>query len=198
MKMGRMHRVPLTARALEILKEVRPFSNDDGYVFPSPLDRCNPLSNMSMATAMRRLEFGDKHATVHGFRQCLSAWARENTEFRIDTIEAALAHRDEDRVARAYNHAAEYWTERRELAAEWGKFCTALSPGRKSPTMLSPLQAKCAGGLRKSRKHPHNRPRKTQRQLVWMLATQMEWANRLNGRRCVTTRSWIDSPLVAH
>ena len=88
MKMGRAHRVPLTTRALAILKEMRPLSSDDGYVFPSPLDRRRPLSNTAMA--MRRLEFGE-HATVHGFRQCLSTWARERTKFRIDTIEVSKA-----------------------------------------------------------------------------------------------------------
>jgi hypothetical protein len=57
---------------------------------------------LRMAMAMRRLGFGDE-GTVHGFRQCLSTWAREHTRYRIDTIEAALAHRDEDKVARAYS-----------------------------------------------------------------------------------------------
>jgi integrase len=84
---------------------------------------------LRMAMAMRRLGFGDE-GTVHGFRQCLSTWAREHTRYRIDTIEAALAHRDEDKVARAYSHAAYYWQERRALAEEWAKFCT--TPPRKN------------------------------------------------------------------
>lgn len=131
MKSARSHRVPLTARALEILKEVRPLGEEGGYVFPSPLDRRQPLSNMAMAMGMRRLDFGYA-ATVHGFRQCLSTWARERTKYRIDTIEAALAHRDEDKVARAYSHAADYWDERRALAETWTKFCTT-PPAKEKP-----------------------------------------------------------------
>lgn len=132
MKMGRLHRVPLTARTLAILKEVRPLGDGKGLVFPSPLDGKRQLSNMSMLMALRRLGYGDR-TTVHGFRQNLSSWARENTRYRIDTIEAALAHRDEDKVARAYNHSAEYWQERRALAEEWAQFCTT-HPADKAST----------------------------------------------------------------
>lgn len=134
MKMGRPHRVPLSETALALLEAVWPLrasDRADAIVFPSPLDPRKPLSNMAMAMILRRLDVTD--ATVHGFRQCLSTWARENTRYRVDTIEAALAHRDENKVVRAYSHAAEYWEERRALAAEWAKFCTTPPSINKRP-----------------------------------------------------------------
>jgi len=141
MKMGRMHRVPLTKRALDLLRDVeslRASKNREALVFPSPMDPRKRLSNMAMAMAMRRLGYGDD-GTVHGFRQCLSTWAREHTRYRIDTIEAALAHRDEDKVARAYSHAADYWDERCALAADWSKFCTT-PPHKKRGDNVVPLE----------------------------------------------------------
>jgi len=133
MKAGRAHRVPLSSRTLAILKEARTLNSGDGYLFPSPMHRRRPLSNMAMAMALRRLGYGDT-GTVHGFRQCLSTWVRERTRYRVDTIEAALDHRDEDKVARAYNHAADYLEERRALAEEWEAFCMTPPNSHCHPT----------------------------------------------------------------
>ena len=122
MKSLKPHRVPLTDATMRILRAAEVL-RDGRYVFPTPMGHDKPLSNMSLLMCLRRLGYGDK-TTVHGFRGAFSSWARENTKLRVDTIEAALAHRDEDKVVRAYAHAADYWTERRQLAEQWAAFCT--------------------------------------------------------------------------
>jgi len=43
--------------------------------------------------------------TVHGFRSTLSSWANELGIAKPDAIEAALAHREENAVRRAYNRS---------------------------------------------------------------------------------------------
>ena len=55
MKAGKEHRVPLSARALAILEEMRPLRDaEDGFVFPgAKLGR--PLSNMAFLMLLRRM-----------------------------------------------------------------------------------------------------------------------------------------------
>jgi integrase len=53
MKAGREHRVPLTKRALQILAQVKPFSNGD-FIFPGG-NADKPLSNMAMSMLLRRM-----------------------------------------------------------------------------------------------------------------------------------------------
>jgi len=72
MKAGREHRVPLSARALDIVRgmqTLRPAGDADGYVFPGGKGG-RPLSNMAFLMLLRRMGLGD--VTAHGFscRSC--------------------------------------------------------------------------------------------------------------------------------
>ncbi len=76
MKAGREHRVPLAARAIEILRLCERGRTGD-VVFPGQrADR--PLSNMSMEMLLRRM--GERKATTHGFRSSFRDWAGERTD----------------------------------------------------------------------------------------------------------------------
>jgi integrase len=135
MKRPKPHYVALAPRALAILAEaraLRPDAKPDDLVFPSR-DPRKPLSEMAMLMMLRRIPTGEKRddgedetysdlSTVHGFRAGFSSWAREKTRFRVDAIEAALAHREQDRVAAAYSHMAEYRKDRAALATAWAEF----------------------------------------------------------------------------
>jgi integrase len=88
MKSGREHRVPLTARALEILDRVETIRAGD-YVFPGQR-RGRPLSAMAMEMMLRRMKV--ENATVHGFRSSFRDWAGECTSFPREVAEGALAH----------------------------------------------------------------------------------------------------------
>lgn len=61
-------------------------------------------------------------ATPHGMRASFSTWAYENTTYRSEIVEAALAHNESNAVKAAYNRAT-YWSHRVELANEWSRFC---------------------------------------------------------------------------
>jgi integrase len=63
-KAARQHRVPLSARAREILEALQP-GRPDAYILPGQKDK-KPLSSMAFEMFMRRVEFG--HFTVHGMR----------------------------------------------------------------------------------------------------------------------------------
>jgi integrase len=128
MKAREEHTVFLAPRAVEILEGQRGLSSR--YLFPSPVDRDKPLSNMGMLTLLRRLGVAD-HTTVHGLcRSSFSTWAYENAVARPDVIEAALAHREKDQIKRAYNRA-QFNAERRKLLFEWAAFVGGSDSGTK-------------------------------------------------------------------
>ena len=77
MKAGREHRVPLCARALEILSTL---PREGEFVFLGTRSG-NPLSNMAMLELVRGMR--GKGATVHGFRSSFRDWAAEQTSIRM-------------------------------------------------------------------------------------------------------------------
>jgi integrase len=90
MKADEPHVVPLCARALEILREMRKRDPDSKFKFPGQ-KRGRPLSNMAMASLLERM--GYTEITVHGFRSSFSDWAGETTNFQDTVIEMSLAHK---------------------------------------------------------------------------------------------------------
>jgi integrase len=117
MKAGREHRVPLTARVLNILETVKKVRTGE-HVFPGQR-RGKPLRGMALVTVLRRLGFRD--ATVHGFRSAFRDWAGNETSFAREIAEAALAHTVGDMTERAYRRG-DALEKRRELMTAWGSF----------------------------------------------------------------------------
>lgn len=122
MKAGRVHRVPLSSRAVEILQAIRPREvAPDAHVFKG--ERSAMLSNMAMAMLLRRM--GHDSITVHGFRSTFRDWAGEVTAFPRDVVEMALAHCIESKVERAYRRG-DAFEKRRELMTAWADFCLQI------------------------------------------------------------------------
>jgi integrase len=124
MKAGREHRVPLTSRALVILKTTEKMRVGD-FVFPGQ-KRGKPLSVMALAMALRRLKADD--VTVHGFRSAFRDWAGEATAFPRELAEAALAHVVGDATERAYRRG-DALEKRRKLMAAWASYVEAKPAG---------------------------------------------------------------------
>ena len=73
------HRVPLSRRAMEILRDLeRDRENDGDYVFAGQREG-SPLSNMSLLKMLRRMKRDE--ITAHGFRSTFSDWASEVSSF---------------------------------------------------------------------------------------------------------------------
>jgi integrase len=126
MKGNKEHRVPLSGRAVAILKELaqlREMSGEgDGataFLFPGR-SRRRPLSDTAMRTVLRRMGRGD--LTVHGFRSTFRDWAAERTSFANHVVEAALAHAIGDKVEAAYRRG-DLFEKRRRLMEAWATFC---------------------------------------------------------------------------
>lgn len=136
MKAGRIHRVPLSPRALEILEEAKKAQQSD-FVFPG-MKQKRPLSNMSTEMLLRRMKAGE--VTTHGFRSSFRDWAGELTGFPREVAEAALAHAIGDEVERAYRRA-DALEKRRKLMEAWASYI-AKAPGA---NVLKPHFGKAKG-----------------------------------------------------
>jgi len=123
MKAGREHRVPLSARAVEILREMQQKRLSE-LVFPGTKPG-RPLSVMALEMVLRRMKVD---VTVHGFRSAFRDWAGERTHFPREIAEAALAHLIGDAVERAYRRG-DALEKRRELMDAWVNFLEQKSQG---------------------------------------------------------------------
>ena len=119
MKAGRPHTVPLSSRAIEILREAEKFGRT-GYIFPGQKSG-KPLSHMAFLALLRRMKLED--VTGHGFRSSFRDWCGECTPFPREVAEAALAHAIQDKVEAAYRRATAL-EKRRELMEAWATFCS--------------------------------------------------------------------------
>lgn len=124
MKARREHRVPLSARAIEILRA----RQGDAQPFP--------LSSMALLMLLRRM--GRKDITAHGFRSSFRDWAAERTNFPNEVVEMALAHTVADAVEAAYRRG-DLFDRRRALMDAWAKFSTAKP---KAPAVVVSLRGR--------------------------------------------------------
>ena len=128
MKSGRPHKVPLSARTIEIVEEMKSAAVSD-YLYPGQKPK-RPLSNMSMTMLLRRM--GYNNVTVHGFRSTFRDWAGDCTLFSREVAEAALSHSVGDIVERSYRRK-DALEKRRNLMEQWAGFCAGLSSEKVIP-----------------------------------------------------------------
>jgi integrase len=116
MKAGKLHRVPLSPRALEILETMKAARTSE-YVFPARPG--GPLNPSAMNRLLERLNIS---ATPHGFRSSFRDWAGDETSFPREIAEAALAHSVGNAVENAYRRS-DALERRRQLMDAWALHC---------------------------------------------------------------------------
>jgi integrase len=117
MKAKKEHRVPLSGRAIQILKSLQ---READFVFPGA-GKGTAISNMAMAELLKRLERHD--ITVHGFRSTFRDWAAETTGYPNHVVEMALAHVIGNKVEASYRRG-ELLAKRARLMADWARYCS--------------------------------------------------------------------------
>jgi integrase len=117
MKGGVQHRVPLSERAVAILRILAKIKADE-FVFRSQRKN-RPLSHPAMRMTLCRMK---ADATVHGFRSSFRDWAGNETHYPRDLIETALAHVIADKTELAYRRS-DALEKRRKLMEDWAAYC---------------------------------------------------------------------------
>jgi integrase len=118
-KSGREHRVPLTDRAVELLRGmILPDVEPGGYVFVGQ-NLTDPLSNMAMLQLLRDMR--GMGMTTHGFRSTFRDWAAETTPHESIVCEMALAHVVGNKAEAAYRRG-DLFEKRRGLMDDWARF----------------------------------------------------------------------------
>jgi integrase len=118
MKAGKEHRVPLSARCIEILREMEAIRASD-HVFAG---RDGAIGENAFRMLLKKLERCD--ITAHGFRSSFRDWCGESTSYPREVCEAALAHVSGDATERAYRRG-DALDKRRQLMTAWAKFCAS-------------------------------------------------------------------------
>ena len=121
MKAGRVHRVPLAARPLEILAGLRPLARPDGDSPILPSNNGKPLSDAAFSALIVRMGYSGRDFTPHGFRSSFRDWAGELTEFPRELAETALAHVVGDATERAYRRG-DALEKRRTMMDAWAAY----------------------------------------------------------------------------
>jgi integrase len=114
-KGGHEHRVPLSDRAIAILKAM---PREAEFVFPGSLKAGTPLSNTALNQLLKRMGYA---VTVHGFRSTFRDWAAERTGYPNHIVEMALAHKIGNKVEAAYRRG-DLIEKRARLMADWAKY----------------------------------------------------------------------------
>jgi integrase len=118
MKSGREHQVPLSERALVVLRQMAKLRVSE-FVFPGYREE-RPLSDHVLRDLTRKV--GTPDLTVHGFRSTFRDWCGDHTGYSREVAEAALGHVVGDQVERAYRRGTAF-EQRRALMAEWAAYC---------------------------------------------------------------------------
>ena len=119
MKSRRVHRVPLSDRAMEVLTEAWQISGPDGLVFPA-VPNGKAMSDMTLTALLRRLGVP---AVPHGFRSSFTDWAGEKWPKYSDAADKALAHEERSKTRRAHRRT-DLFNRRIRLMQKWADYVT--------------------------------------------------------------------------
>ncbi|WP_377193603.1 tyrosine-type recombinase/integrase [Ruegeria meonggei] len=109
--------VPLSSEAQAILEQVRPFERE-GCVFPG--ERKGTISDGTMSKLMRTRGMSER---PHGFRSSFDTWCAETQDISFEVTKAALGHKFDGKVGRAYRRT-DFLEKRRVLMETWADHVT--------------------------------------------------------------------------
>lgn len=119
------HIVPLSRQAVEILRELQPYTGAGRYVFAGARSPKRPMSDNAVLAALRRLEIAKDEMSGHGFRAMARTIMEEVLHIPAHLIEHQLAHQVRDPHGRAYNRTT-HLPERRRMMQQWADYLDDL------------------------------------------------------------------------
>ena len=114
-KTGDEHRVPLSRRAISVLREARGF-RENVLVFPTATGRT--MSDNTLSKLLRDLGIA---AVPYGFRSTFRDWCGEKTNVLREVAEVALDHKVGDVVEQVYARS-DLFEKRRVLMESWARY----------------------------------------------------------------------------
>jgi integrase len=129
MKSRRPHWVPLSRQAAAILRQLKPITQEYGYVFPivtRTLAMPKPISENAILYFITKSAGYAGQMTGHGCRSLFSTWANESGQWRSEVIEKQLAHAEGDASKAAYDRS-EHKDARRNMLQAWADYIDALA-----------------------------------------------------------------------
>ena len=130
------HIVPLATQAVEILRDLQPYTRRSAYIFPGERSASRPMSENTINAALRYLGYDRDTMTGHGFRAMARTVLDEVLGYRPDLIEHQLAHAVKDPLGRAYNRT-KHLPERRKMMQGWADYLDGL---RTAPEKVVPIR----------------------------------------------------------
>jgi integrase len=124
MKMREPHIVPLSAQAVELLRELHTLTGGQRFLFPNYRRPKTCMTATTLNRAIERMGYGGKFSG-HGFRATASTMLNE-LGYRSDLIERQLAHAERSKVRASYNQA-EYMPERVAMMQAWASLIDEMA-----------------------------------------------------------------------
>ena len=118
MKTAKLHRIPLSQAAMDVLGEAMQMRDTTELVFPSAQGKV--ISDSTLSKLFRE---NNIPAVPHGFRSSFRDWGSNELRADSDALELCLAHVVGSKTKRAY-FRSDLFNERREIMDAWGEYLT--------------------------------------------------------------------------
>lgn len=119
------HIVPLAPQVAAILKQLHVGTGNGELLFPNMRNYTNPISEVTLIGALRRMGYTPQEMSIHGFRATARTLLDEVLRERYDLIEHQLAHTVRDPNGRAYNRT-QHLEERKRMMTRWADYLDGL------------------------------------------------------------------------
>jgi len=127
---GKLHTVPLSTQAVDLIKSLMPFKTSSDYVFYSDKSDSGYLSDSAISRHLRACGVAKEDTSLHGFRASVRTIGDEVLEIRPDVLEVGLSHKNPtDRHGGAYTRA-EFIKQRKIAMQQWADYCDGLKNGK--------------------------------------------------------------------
>lgn len=126
-KMRTPHLVPLSAQAIDILKQIYEISGKYELIFIGEQTAQKPMSENTINKALRSLGYDTKTEICgHGFRTMACSALVESNRWSRDAVERQMSHQERNGVRAAYIHKAEHILERTKMVQWWADYLDAI------------------------------------------------------------------------
>ena len=138
-KMNRLHRVPLSRQALELLHRMRRLDRPGPFVFVvdgrrGGFRRVGVHDHSRLLRPFGYVDDQGRPIVMHGFRSTFRVWALEVAKAQYEVAELALAHLESETVRAYLRHEVLDMGVRRKLMQSWADYAVPMVGPTSGPT----------------------------------------------------------------